>query len=220
MRYSIITPTICRPSLLRLCRSIDRQTHSNWEHLIVVDLPEASVTKGQQEIIAAISHTQNRRLFYCEKKHSNYGHTCRHQAWEFAKGDYIFYVDDDDYLADNDVLTALDSVKEAWGVFPMIRHGKVFFGLPPGTGNTGTGMFIHKKEIGRWPASDSYETDGLFVEELVRKYPYQIVDSKPIVVQPRSSFGLTNADSWWGDKLAKLVGRWLWYRYLAKTRIL
>lgn len=220
MRYSIITPTICRPSLLRLCRSIENQTQPDWEHLVVVDLPRTSMTKDQQKVIASISSNGNRSYSYCTKKHNNYGHTCRHQIWERARGDYILYVDDDDYLADEDVLRTLDIVTEAWAVFPMLRHGKIFFGLPPGTGNTGTGMFIHRKEIGRWPDSDSYEADGVFVEELVRKFRYQVVDSRPMVVQPRSSFGLTNTDSWWGDKFAKLIGRWLWYRYLAKTRII
>ena len=219
MRYSIITPTICRPSLLRLCRSIDSQTQSNWEHLIVVDAPRTDITKDQRKIIDAISLNQNRSYSYCEKRHNNYGHTCRHQSWELAKGDYILYVDDDDYLADNDVLKTLDSVTGDWAVFPILRHGQIFFSLPPGTCSTGTGMFIHRKEIGRWPDSGSYETDGLFVEDLVRKYPYQVLDSRPMVIQPKSSFGLTNADSWLGDKVARIMNFWLSSRYLAKTRI-
>lgn len=213
-----MTPTICRQSLLRLCGSIDSQTQSDWEHLIVIDVPREQMTQNQRETMAAISPRPNRSYFYCDRKHNNYGHTCRHLAWERAKGDYVLYVDDDDYLADKDVLCALDSVTEPWAVFPILRHGQVFLHVPPGLYKTGTGMFIHKKEIGRWPDSDSYEADGLFVEELKRKYAFQVVESRPMVVQPTSSYGLSNAESWFGNKLAILTRYWFRVRHFARTR--
>ena len=219
MRYTIVTPTICRRSLLRLCGSIDSQTQSDWEHLVVIDIPRHNMGRDQREVLGSISSRDNRSYFYCDRKHNNYGHTCRHQVWERAKGDYILYVDDDDYLADKDVLRALDSVTKPWAVFPVLRYGEVFFNLPPGYGKTGTGMFIHKREIGRWPDSDSYETDGSFVEELRQRYDYQVVDSRPMVILPKSSCGISNAENWSGDKLAKLAIRWHHYRYLFKTRI-
>jgi hypothetical protein len=218
MRYTIITPTICRRSLQRLCQSIDIQTQSDWEHLVVVDLPSSSLTRNQREVIASIPFNTNRLYSYCDRKHNNYGHTCRHRIWEQVKGDYILYVDDDDYLADGEVLKTMDSVTEPWAVFPMLRHGKAFLHLPPAAGGTGTGMFIHRKVIGRWPDLDSYEADGLFVEELKQKYRYQVLDSRPLVIQPKSSCGVSNAESWWGSKHAKWISRWLRYRYSAKTR--
>lgn len=217
MRYTIVTPTICRQTLLRLCGSIDRQTRSDWEHLVVIDMPRERMSKGQRQVLASISARPNRSFFNCARKHNNYGHTCRHQVWEHAKGDYIFYIDDDDYLADNDALRALDSVTEPWAVFPILRHGNVWLHLPPGLRKTGTGMFIHKREIGRWPDSDSYEADGSFIEELREKYQYQVVDSKPIIVQPKSSYGIPNTENWFGDRLAKLIGRWRRYWELART---
>src|SRR5882757_9847970 len=127
MRYTIVTPTICRQSLLRLCRSIDSQTQSDWEHLVVIDMPCDSMTKDQREIMASIPSQANRSYFYCDRRHNNYGHTCRHQVREHAKGDYILYVDDDDYLAHKDALKALDVIAEPWAVFPVLRHGKIFF---------------------------------------------------------------------------------------------
>ena len=36
-RYSIITPTVLRPQLLKLVESINAQTCNDWEHLIAVD---------------------------------------------------------------------------------------------------------------------------------------------------------------------------------------
>lgn len=218
MRYSIVTPTICRQSLLRLCESIDDQTQRDWEHLVVIDMPRDHLTRRQRNILGRIPERLNRIFFYCDRRHKNYGHTCRHQVWEQAKGDYILYIDDDDYLADGDVLKELDCVIQPWGVFPILRHGQTLFNLPPRLRGTGTGMFMHKKDIGRWPDSDSYEADGSFVEELKRRYQYQVVGSRPLVVQPGSSFGVSNAESWLGEILAKKVSLWLRIRNSAKIR--
>lgn len=218
MRYTIVTPTVCRPSLLRLCASIDSQTESDWEHLVVVDMPRKRMTRSQRTILASIPPVENRIFSYCERKHGNYGHTCRHQAWEAAKGDYIFYVDDDDYLADHEVLKTLHCVTEPWAVFPMLRHGELFFSLPPRTGSAGTGMFIHRREVGKWPDSDEYEADGMFVEQLGRRCSYQVVTSRPLVVQPRSSGGVSDAETWFGHKLAGWRLRWIEYRGSARAR--
>ena len=209
VRYTIVTPTICRPSLLRLCRSIDEQTQSDWEHLVVIDMPRNRLAKNQREVIASIPTKASRSYSYCDRKHNNYGHTCRHHGWEHATGEYVLYIDDDDYLADRDVLNTLDTVTDPWAVFPVLRHGNVFLNLPPGLGNTGTGMFIHKREIGRWPDMDCYGADGAFIEELKQRHRYQVVNSRPLVIQPKSSCGVSNAESWLGDKLAKLQGRYL-----------
>jgi glycosyltransferase involved in cell wall biosynthesis len=212
MRYTIVTPTICRRSLLRLCESIDTQTESDWEHLVVVDIPRHRMTKQQREIIAAIPPNHRRSFWFCDRTHNNYGHTCRHQSWQNAKGDYVLYLDDDDYLAHKQALIALNCVTEVWAIFPVLRHGSRFLNLPPGTGNTGTGMFIHKKDAARWPDSDSYSADGLFVEDLKERYPYQVVDSEPLVVQPISSCGVKNSETWLGRKLAHLARRWVIFR--------
>lgn len=194
------------------------QTQSDWEHLVVIDTPRGNMARDQREIIMSIPSTANRSYSYCDKRHNNYGHTCRHQIWEHVKGDYILYIDDDDYLADADVLKSLDSVIEPWAVFPILKNGNTFLHLPPATGGTGTGMFIHRKEIGRWPNSDSYEADGLLVEELKQKYAYQVLDSRPLVIQPKSSCGVSNAETWLGHRLAHLVSLGLRFRYFVRTR--
>lgn len=217
MRYSIVTPTICRSSLVRLCQSIDRQTQTDWEHLVVIDMPQKSMNGEQKAVLRTIGTRANRSVSYCEKKHKNFGHTCRHHIWEKVKGGYIFYIDDDDYLADAEVLRELDAVTEAWAVFPILRHGKRFFNLPPACGGTGTGMFIHKKETGRWPNMDAYEADGKFVEELRRNYAYQPLDVRPLVVQPTSSWGVSNAETWLGKRLTALSRRWHTYRRLFES---
>jgi glycosyltransferase involved in cell wall biosynthesis len=212
MRYALVTPTICRPSLVRLCESIDRQRQRDWEHLLVVDLPqEKKMTESQRKILNSIPRRPNRSIFYCDRNHHNYGHTCRHQAWERVKAEYIFYIDDDDYLTDGAVLETLDSVTEAWAVFPVLRHGQEFFSLPPGNTSTGTGMFIHRKEIGRWPDSNAYDADGVFVDELVKNYSYQVVKSRPLVALPTSSCGVSDAETFSGRLRAKGARYWLYF---------
>ncbi len=219
MRYAIVTPTICRPSLLRLCESVDGQVQTDWEHLVIVDLPRQEMTQSQQGVLRSISSSANRSIFFCDKRHNNYGHTCRYQAWERVKGEYILYVDDDDYLADSAVLETLDAVTQSWAVFPVLRHGQRFFCLPPGPRSTGTGMFIHRKEIGRWPALDSYEADGCFVEELTRQHSYQVVDSRPLVFLPKSSCGVPNAETRMGGILAKLTTSWLYRKKQVRLKL-
>lgn len=212
MRYTIVTPTICRPSLARLCESIDGQTYEGWEHLVMVDLPAEQMTTAQNKVLKSLRPSTNRLLLHCDEAHKNYGNSCRHQAWSHVKGEYVLYVDDDDYLADDNVLETLVSVTELWAVFPVHRYGARFLRLPPGKFKTGTGMFIHRKETGRWPDLTSYEADTLFAEELVQKYPYQVLESRPLVVLPRSSCGLPNADTLLGGALATLVSQWFYYR--------
>jgi hypothetical protein len=216
MRYALVTPTICRPSLIRLCQSIDSQVQADWEHLLVVDLPRGKMTASQQKILASIPLRSNRSIVFCDRNHNNYGHTCRHQVWEQVRAEYIFYVDDDDYLADNAVLETLNSVTEPWAVFPVLRHGEEFFHLPPGKTSTGTGMFIHRKDIGRWPDTNAYDADGAFVETLVRNYSCQVVNSRPLVALPTSSCGVSSAETFCGRLRAKCIAHWiyLWKRLL------
>lgn len=179
---------------------------------MVIDLPEQKMTPSQSKVISSISKHSNRIFLHCSVRHKNYGHTCRHHSWARSRGEYILYVDDDDYFADNGVLEVLDSVTQLWAVFPVVKWRQKWLAVPPRMGATGTGMFLHRKEIGRWPDSDLYEADGLFVTELVEKYPYQVLESRPLVVQPKSSCGVSNAETWWGGLLAKALNRCIGWR--------
>ena len=80
-------------------------------------------------------------------------------------------------------------------------------------------MFIHRKEIGRWPALDSYEADGCFVEELTRQHSYQVVDSRPLVFLPKSSCGVPNAETRMGGILAKLTTSWLYRKKQVRLKL-
>lgn len=189
MRYSLITPTLLRPSLERLCASIDAQTCRDWEHLIAVD---TEIDPAADQMLARIQHTQ-RAISQCPCHHRNYGNTCRHAAALRAQGDYIFYLDDDNHLADPNVLRDLESVIAPWAIFPILLQGRRFFNDPPGFRRTDTANLIVRRELGTWPNIADYEADGILVERLLRDYPYQPLSTwRPLVVMPRSNFG----DKW------------------------
>ncbi|HWY53244.1 MAG TPA: glycosyltransferase family 2 protein [Terriglobales bacterium] len=193
MRYSLITPTLLRPSLERLCASIDAQSCRDWEHLIAVD---TVINSAAERMLARIQHAQ-RVIWQCPRPHRNFGNTCRHAASLRAQGDYIFYLDDDIYLADENVLHVLECVTAAWAIFPMLLEGNRFFNDPPGYERTDTANFIVQRSLGTWPDIADYAADGNLVERLRREHSYQsLPDCRPLVVMPRMNFG----DKWfpWG----------------------
>lgn len=186
MRYSILTPTILRPSLLRACASIDSQTCSDWEHIVMVDVAviEGDGEDNGSELLEAIAHPQ-RTVLRCERPHKNWGHSCRHRAWARAQGDYVYCLDDDNYLAHDGVLDYLKKVSGRWAIFPIRRLGETFFYDPPGLRLTDTGSILVRRELGPWPDSAKYEADGLFVEGLKQKYPYQVMrEGGELMVMP------------------------------------
>ena len=164
MRYTIITPTILRDSLIRCCESVDRQTSTDWQHLVMVD------TEISNDVLPRIHHPQ-RTIIRCERPHDNWGHTCRNRAWTLAKGDYLYYLDDDNYLADERVLKDLDHVISPWALLPILRHGKRFFHNPPGKREADTGSILVRRDLGPWPDSPDYDADGQYIESLVKQHP-------------------------------------------------
>lgn len=181
MRYSILTPTVLRPSLLRACASVDSQTCKDYHHLVIVD------SEISDDLIAKIAHPQ-RTVVRCEKPHNNWGHSCCHHAWPLATGEYVLRVDDDNFLADDNVLEDLKVVTGPWAIFPMLRFGGRFFNDPPGIRKTDSGSILVKKELGPWPDLNQYDADGVFVEQLLAKHPYQALPgSRPLVIAPFSA---------------------------------
>jgi len=188
MKFSIITPTVQRRSLLNTCTSVEMQTFSNWEHLVQID----SATLNE-ELLGIIRHPQ-RIIGQCAVSHRNGGNTCRHLAWSMATGDWVLHLDDDNHLADPHILadlaTALEGVEEQWCLFPILRHGLPFYFDPPVPNYFDTANAVVRREVGRWPDIDDYASDGVWVNALREKYPYRAFPTfRPIVVMPTSSFG-------------------------------
>lgn len=189
--FSIITPTLQRPSLLRCCESVDRQTFQSWEHLIFVD---AEILNG--ELAAKVSHEQ-RAFLVPGVRYNDYGNTPRHLAWGHATAEWIIYCDDDNYIASPDTLLYLSLALEKlpqntkFAIFPILRHSQRFFNDPPGLCMSDTANVVVRREVGRWPAIQDYTADGIWIEALKAKYKYAAFpDFDPIVVMEKSNLGL------------------------------
>jgi glycosyltransferase involved in cell wall biosynthesis len=188
--FSIITPTLQREELERCCRSVTEQSFTGWEHLLVIDCDSINLPLWEK-----VDHAQ-RGYLHCEKPHRNWGNSCRASGWAFASGEYVLYLDDDNYLHDKFALERIhDALKLTafpdWAIFPIHRHGWWFFNDPPGMCMTDTANLVVKREIGAWPDIEAREADGVLVEQLKEKCPYKAFPAcEPIVVMEKSSGGV------------------------------
>ncbi|MGH7749065.1 MAG: glycosyltransferase family A protein [Candidatus Dormibacteria bacterium] len=199
MRYTIITPTLARETLLRTCKSIDEQLDEDWEHLIAVDVPLV-VRLEARGVINRVPKDPRRKIFRCGASHKNYGNTCRFNMWQHATGDYVLYLDDDNYLADARALTRLRCVTGEWALFPLLRHGNLFYNDPPT--QVDTANMLIKREHAQWPnlpggltpgqtISRGYMADWVLAERLMKAYQYQALpDLAPVVVMEKTNRGM------------------------------
>lgn len=188
--FTIITPTLQRESLKIACSTLDSQTFKDWTHIVVIDCDD-----WNWPLLDQISR-QRRGFMRCEKPHKNGGNTCRHIAWTFASGRYIYYLDDDNYMADATALQRMhDALVEAdfplVAFFPIHRLGGRFFpDGKPRICHVDTGNLVVVREIGQWPDTDAYCSDGLFIEDLLKEHEYKsFPEQAPIMVLPTISFG-------------------------------
>jgi glycosyl transferase family 2 len=189
-KMSIVTATIVRPTLEKLCHSIDTQICQDYEHVVVVDIPFKDLNIEQRfRLETLVRSSDNRIVTFCSKRHQNYGNTCRHLVAQKLKGEYVLYMDDDDYFADNEVLTTLSTVKSDWAVFPIMRYGGYYLRLPPASCSTGNAMFIHKRSLAVYPDTHIYESDGMLIEELKKLAPYEVMQCRPLTVMEKSNYG-------------------------------
>lgn len=190
-RYSIITPTIARPSLLKTAESLLIQTNEDWEWLISVDTPLITQPKKKALIDSLPNKDSRIKITRCGVRHGFYGNRCRNLAFDRVQGTYIIYVDDDDYLSDDRVFETLEQVTASWAIWPVVRCGEYWFNDPPGMCKTGSGHFMYRRDTGlRYPANENYSADGELVEALKAAYPYQsLARERPLLVYPQRGLG-------------------------------
>jgi len=187
MKFSIITPTIQRDSLLACCASINSQTHTDWQHIVVID---GGPSRHDLLDLVADSHPghTNRTLVHLGGRCNNFGNTPRFIGWKLAHGDYVIYLDDDNYFARNDALADIASRLESspdWAVFPILRFGQRFFSADPGCCHVDTANMVIRREIAQWPNREEYTLDGIFCEQLKAQHPYiAFPEVDPIIVVP------------------------------------
>jgi glycosyltransferase involved in cell wall biosynthesis len=91
---SIIIPTYNRAHLIpRAIQSVLDQTHSDWE-LIIVD--DGSID-NTSEVVAGFVHIDNRVKYFPQTQNRG-GNFCRNFGIEKAQGDFICFLDSDDYF--------------------------------------------------------------------------------------------------------------------------
>ena len=201
MRYSIITPTLARESLVRTCESIDTQTDGDWEHLIAVDVP-LIVRPDARALIDSLPKDSRRKIFRCGQAHRNFGNACRAAMWEKAQGDYVYFLDDDNILADSDVLSRLRVVTGEWALVPIWRAGVKFFQDPPAFARVDTANLVIRTQHARWPnipndrpletgMNPAYPADWKLAERLLQqKIPYQAFpEMRPVAVMEKANWG-------------------------------
>lgn len=189
---TIITPTVFRDSLIKCCDSIDEQTYTNWQHVIMND---SGLNNREMRIHIKRNDELGKRWIHdCDRPHRNGGNTCRHNAWDGAMGKWIFHCDDDNFLASPTVLeeiaAALEGIEEKWALFPIHRHGSIFYFDPPKPCYFDTGNAMVRREIAQWPNINDYCSDAVWLVDTLLKHPYKAFpNANPIMVMPGTSFG-------------------------------
>jgi glycosyltransferase involved in cell wall biosynthesis len=190
MKFSIITPSIQRESLVACCESVNNQFGAAWEHIVQIDGSEVD-----EELFRRIDHPQ-RFVYVSDRKHGHFGNHARWLAWEKSTGSYLVHCDDDnlmfrpDALADIAHALTLEHFPD-WALFPIHRHGSPFLMLPPGMCHTDSANIVVKRELGRWPDIEAREADGVLAEHLANNFAYSAFpDMEPIILMERSSNGV------------------------------
>ncbi len=112
--FSIIIPTRNRADLLeKAIRSVQVQSYPNWELLVIDDASTDQTT----EVVANFNDLRIRYLYQQKSERS----MARNKGIENARGNYICFLDDDDFLKKN----FLNDFKKAISSFPdaIIRTG-------------------------------------------------------------------------------------------------
>lgn len=200
--FTIVTPTLLRPTLRRTCESIDSQTFTDYEHVVVYDGDLSSVNYEQQMIVNDIRKNEKRKVLCTGKRIRDFGNTPRNLGCKESSGDLIMYLDDDDYHV-NDTMQRLHdwmhlgdvSRVPDLGVFMCRRFQNLFLMWPPGICRTTSCQWFHKRAINgetiHWPTHEnSYVSDGMFLESVIAKTtPVRIDTDVPLVIVDVASVG-------------------------------
>lgn len=182
VNFTILTPWLPpRKTIKRTIECIDNQTYPHWQHLISVDrfgfeYPTFS--------------TDKRQIISCPVEHNTWGNECRHMLWDYAAGDWIVYLDDDDILYPN-CLERIAAHIEAypgheWGYFGIMMNGGFFLHYPPAGGSITGGQIFHRRVLtdgseARWVNNNAYCGDW---ETIVKNFfEGDYPKYKPLVIQ-------------------------------------
>lgn len=182
---SIIIPTYKRATMLhRAIASSLEQTYSNIEVLVVSDNePDDEFTAKAQETVDSFNDSRVRLI--TQEKHIN-GAVARNLGIKESRGEYISFLDDDDYFEPNKIerqVALLSSLDETWGgvccrykvykkgklveVMPLFKSGKVYKEIIMRLIKTQTNCLLLRRE--------ALFKAGLFDETLLRHQDVQLL---------------------------------------------
>lgn len=199
MKFTIITPTLLRPTMYRTMASLRTQSFQEFEWLVGIDLPRAWWGRGEEALAAALIRNLKVHITLSDHPHENdYGHGMRRLLSARAAGEYVLYLDDDDFLSDANVLATLaERVQEKWAVFPVTREGSLLYNpdaIAP-CNITLSSFVVHRDhcvfpEAGDRKGKDLYQLDWELVRGIIHDCgPPQRLDGRPLVTIPRPNKG-------------------------------
>lgn len=188
-RFTLLTPTIGRESLVRCCRSVDEQTYPHWQHIVVFDAEDAAELPEELR-------RENRLVLASGGRNHDVGNRCRHLAYGSIEGDYVLHLDDDNYLLHPRVLEGLNRELrgEPWAVCPILRFGEYFFHDPPGRRRTDQAQLVYRPRVrgrpARFPDVPDYDADGQFCQWLLGLCPPRMLhEVGPIIAYDSAGGG-------------------------------
>ena len=183
MRFSIIMQSLIaeynnsarnkEQKLLRAVNSVLSQTLQDFELLIIADNCQRTVDIIQQNF----DLSEQLKLFKnCKERNTKvWSAECRNIGIDNAKGEYILYLDNDDYFT-SDYLENLDceiTIKSLYFVDDITLHTDTPIqrrcNIKPFM--CGTSNIIHKKCISRWANLARYgHEDWQFIQALINEF--------------------------------------------------
>jgi succinoglycan biosynthesis protein ExoM len=127
-----VTMCICtykRPQLLRrLLAALDRQeTAGRFSYSIVV--ADNDARESARAVVAEFAATSSLAVTYCVEREQNIA-LARNRALEQARGDYVAFIDDDEFPDPEWLATMLDAC-ETWRADGVLGPVRPFFDEPP-----------------------------------------------------------------------------------------
>jgi len=106
---TVITPTTGSHQLYNVLKSVSTQTYSNIEHIVVADGPQYSkatqgMLEGSQALLIQLPYNTG---------HSQYnGHRIYGAMSYIANGDYLCFLDQDNWYEDNHIESLIDVIQQ------------------------------------------------------------------------------------------------------------
>ena len=130
-RVSVVIPTFKRAVFLkRAVESVLRQTYNNIEIIVVDDNDEDSIYRKENEKILS-RYIDAGKIIYIKHKHNKNGAAARNTGIRKASGDYITFLDDDDYFLQDrieklvDIMAKNDGYDCAYSSVAYVKNGKI-----------------------------------------------------------------------------------------------